>query len=257
MKTLVVVALLTAAATARADETPAPPDVDDGEALTKWVATQAKAAKAGQAAIVRMPLMHHGEWGANFPTYYIGASSMSGSCPCIDPTWAPGAEEESTLEKDGRDTGAEYVVEGRFTGTTKKERGETRDDVHTLYGFHVLRWRKLRSDDDSETKLRVVLDAKQAAEKVAVLADDKPWLVVVDSFALFDKGSDKKAAALLARVQAAGQAGAEVLDSRQAPLLFCCYRVVVAARAASRDAALAIAKELKKKKLAAGVRRGW
>jgi hypothetical protein len=92
---------------------------------------------------------------------------------------------------------------------------------------------------------------------VAPLTDDKPWLVVIDSLALFDKGTDVRAEALRKKVEAAGFADAQVIDSRQAPLLFCCYRVVVASRQPTREAALAQVKALKQKKFGASVRRGW
>src|SRR4051812_5160872 len=117
MRKLVVVAALgLAAAAARAEEEPA---AGDGVAVEKWMVARAKAAKAGQRELVRFPLVHHPTWGSSYPTYYVGLSDMSApgdNCPCLAPTWAKGAEEADTLERDGRDRGARMVVEGRFTG---------------------------------------------------------------------------------------------------------------------------------------------
>jgi hypothetical protein len=152
------------------------------------------------------------------------------------------------------------VVEGRFTGdhgSAPASDDPAEKAKFKLWGFEVLRWRPRRPDDPKDEKVRIVLAGKDAAEAVAPLADDRPWLVVADSLALFDKGTDKRALALKDKLVAAGFAQAEVIDSRQAPLLFCCYRVVVAARFATREQALAAVKDVKKKKLDASVRRGW
>jgi hypothetical protein len=110
------------------------------------------------------------------------------------------------------------------------------------------------ADDE---KASIVLAGKDAEVKVPSLGDDKPFLVVVDSLALGDKQNEAKARALRDKLRATGYPDAQVIDSRAAPRLFCCYHVVVAARFSTRDAALAAAKELKKKKYDAGVRQGW
>src|SRR5262249_28372180 len=153
---LLVIATLLGALPAHADEELT---ANDSVAVEKWMIARAQAAKAGQPELVRFPLVHHGTWGSSYPTYYIGTSDVAApgdNCPCVSPTWAKGAEELSTLERDGRDKGAMYVVEGRFTGGhAKGPASDDPDDKRTfkLWGFEVLRWRAFREDDATDEKV--------------------------------------------------------------------------------------------------------
>lgn len=260
-------ALVAAIALALVAAAPPPPaaeaDVHKPDAVVKWAAERARNAAAGKPEIVRFPLAHHGTWGSGFPTYYVAGDLGSGPepCPCIAPQWAAGAEEPNTLDETGRDAGRMAVVEGRFTGKSAqvKEYEDSPDSaVHTVWDFEVLRWRPFRDGGADEGKARVVATSAQASEGVAALADERPWLATVDSFPALQKGGDDKARKLLDKVAKTGFAKAEVIDSRAARLLFCCYKVVVAGRFATQDEATALMKELKKKGFAnAGVRRGW
>ncbi|MGC4123153.1 MAG: SPOR domain-containing protein [Myxococcales bacterium] len=237
-------------------------EVSKPDGVVKWVAERAASAAAGKPEIVRFPLAHRGTWGSGFPTYFIADNAGSGPepCPCLAPKWAPGAEEPNTLDETGRDAGRMAVVEGRFTGkSTKVKEHEDEPDsaTHTLWEFEVLRWRPFREGGADETKARVVASSTQAAE-VTALSDERPWLATVDSFPALEKSGQEKARQLLEKAVKAGFSKAEVLDSRGARLLFCCYKVVVAGRFATQDEATALMKELKQKGFAnAGVRRGW
>ena len=239
-------------------------DVDSGDpkAVQKWMAERAKQASAGPAEIVRFPLAHHGTWGSSYPTFYIGTQLESAPGDvCLAPKWARGAEEPDTLDATGRDNGRLAVVEGRFVGTSHKVKQSDDPDekeTYTVWDFEVLRWRPFHDGAVDDTKVKLIATPAQLAEGPVALDDDRPWLATLDSFPVFEKGSEVKASALVDKAKKAGSAKAEVLDSRSMRLLFCCYRVAIAGRFATQDEATAAMKDLKKKGFAnAGVRRGW
>lgn len=240
-------------------------DLDSGnaKAVEKWISERAKQASAGQAEIVRFPLAHHGSWGSSYPTYYVGTQleSAPGDALCLSPKWAKGAEEPDTLDATGRDNGRLAVVEGRFVGTSHRQKQSDDPDekaTYTVWDFEVLRWRPFHDGAADDAKVKLIATLAQLADAPVAPDDDHPWLATLDSFPVFEKGSEVKASALAEKAKKAGSEKAEVLDSRSMRLLFCCYRVAVAGRFATQDEATAAMKELKKKGFAnAGVRRGW
>lgn len=227
-------------------------DVSDEKALAKWLDERVKLAKAGTPELVRFPMVHHDDWGVDYPTYFVSVIQESGpnSCPCLNVKFEKGAEEPDTRDpKTLRDNGRVAIVEGKFTGETTKQ-GE-----YTLRGFTVLRHRPYRGEGDS-TEAKVIATAAQLGEGPKEPLGGAPWLATVDSFDVFDKASEKKAQALLEKVKKAEFGSAEIIDSRGAPLLFCCYEVVIAGKFETQDEATAVMKQLKKKGFsAAGVRR--
>ncbi len=230
-------------------------DAQDQAGSKAWVKERLSNVKAGKRELVRIPFAHHGEWGCNCPGEYIGTQTDSeGGIAWLNPEFEPKVQETRSEKRDEEEGGYMRVAEGYFTGKRTKEKGEEEGQTYTLEGFHVLRWRPLRGDKDA--RLTVVSAGPEWTEKVQTFTDDRPWLVVVDSLALLDKKTEARATALRDKLVAAGAKDAEVIDSRRAPMLFCCYRVVVSGRYATREAALAAADELKKKKISAGVRRG-
>ena len=93
---------------------------------------------------------------------------------------------------------------------------------------------------------------------MAPLSDERRWLVVVRSIPAHGKRARARSERLLVNLKKAGFSAAEVIDSRQAPRLFCCYIVVLASRHKDREAAMAQAKAVKKRGYRGiTVRRGW
>jgi hypothetical protein len=236
-------------------------DANDGAATNAWIKERISAAAAGKRELVRFPFTHHGEWGCMCPNDYMGTQDMSyPGTPYVKLLVSPGMDDPRSEKERAKDAGYTVIVEGMFTGRVLHEENEVAEgetEKYLRYEFQGLRWRPAHQDSPGDEKASIVLAGKDAEIKIPPLTDGKPFLVVVDSLALADKQNEAKALALRDKLRAAGYAGAEVIDSRAAPRLFCCYHVVVAGRYATRDAALAVAKELKKKKYDAGVRQGW
>ena len=251
---LCVATLLLCTATARAQPGP---EVSDEKAVDAWVQTRVRNARAGTREIVRIPIVRRSTgWGCQCPWHYLGSSIGSyGGKSWLAPEAAPGV----TLPE--KSLGWVQIAEGTFTGATTKEDyskdcGGCKDWIYTLYKFRVERTRPAPKETTG-LRVHLLLAGKAASEKVATLADGKPWLVVVASVARGDKNAAAQAAALRDRLVKAGFAGAAVIDSRSAPLLSCCYHVVVAGRCATQAEAATLAKEVKKKKHQASVKRGF
>jgi hypothetical protein len=247
--------LLAVAATARAQ---AGPDVSDEAAVDAWVQARVKAAKKGEREIVRVPIVQRSQgWGCRCPDNFPGSSPNSyGGKSWLTLTTGPGV----TLPAPTRN-GWVQVAEGYFTGTTDKEDyskecNGCKEWIYTLYKLHVERARPAPKEADG-LKVHVLLTGKEASEKVAPLADGKPWLVIVASVARDAKTAAAQAEAQRAKLVKAGFAGAAVIDSRAVSQLACCYHVVVAGRFATQAEATALAKDVKKKKFAASVKKGF
>ncbi|MBI5481490.1 MAG: SPOR domain-containing protein [Deltaproteobacteria bacterium] len=233
------------------------PEAWDEKAVDAWVQARVRNAKAGTREIVRIPIVRRSTgWGCMCPWHYLGNNVGSyGGKSWLALTTAPGVS-----LSDRRD-GWVQIAEGTFTGATatedySKHCDGCKDWIYTLYQFHVERARPAPKESES-LRVHVLLAGKEASEKVAPLADGKPWLVMVSSVARGDKNSAAQAAAQRDKLVKAGFAGAAVIDSRSAPLLSCCYHVVVAGRFATQAEATALAKDVKKKKLPASVKKGF
>lgn len=230
------------------------PPSSDAAQLKPWVAARVAAAKRSEREIVKVPLARHGEWGCDCPNWYIGTSLTSNSggewlAPILPKTFDQGSPA----------VGRVWVVDGYFTGKSKSERGSP-GKANDQWEFVVLRGRpgtEAGEGGDPDGQVAVVLGGAEAKREVPPLNDDRPWLVVIASVPLLERGSERQSAKLRDALAAAGFSEAEVIDSRQAPMLFCCYRVILAGRFATSKAANAAVEQAKKKGFSAYPRRGW
>lgn len=233
-------------------------DVDDASARVAWVR-----AREATGDLVRMPLVHKGPgWGCICPEHYVGTSPISGGdqTTWIAPVFGPTAPELPA--------GSVVTVEGYFTGKTSSFTPNADEEFEkaTLHEFKVLRHRPVARDPNGEgdgvlaedARLRTVLAAKDAHRESEAPADGKVFLLVAQSVPMTD-GPQAAATAERRRAELVtkGFGGAEVIDSRIAPGLFCCHLVVLASRHATASEAEAAAKDAKKKGVSLIVRRGW
>jgi hypothetical protein len=86
-------------------------------------------------------------------------------------------------------------------------------------------------------------------DSIKKIKDDKPWVVLVESFPLYLGNGDKLAQQLKDKLTAAGFADAQIHHSAAFAKLACCYSVVIAGRFKTRAEAAALVKQLKAKKL--------
>jgi hypothetical protein len=228
------------------------PDGYDGDAVGHWLEMRSKNAAAGDREIIRVPLVARSAgWGCTCPSNFVGLSpdSHGGGETWVSATFAKGAEIAYRSE------GSVVVAEGYLTGKTTTETGDA-GTKYKLWGFEVLRTRPLKKGDKDEA-VYLVLSGPEAKKDVPPLADGRNWLVISASIALADKDGAKKAEEARAKLVAAGFPLAEIIDSRAAPLLFCCYQVVIAGRFATEKDATALAKDAKALKVAVYVKKGW
>ena len=223
------------------------------------VKARIKAARQGQPELVRIPVVYRSMgWGCECPDNFIGTSTGTKEGPWIKivgPVGLPYRYEQRL--------GTSAVAEGVFTGkqVTEDLRGGPdgpKDYIYKLWEFKPRLMRRLRDGRDADARLHVLLDGAQNARKVAPLTGDKKWLVIINSLPLADKRSARRAETIKQKLIAKGFAGAEVFDSRAASKLFCCYRVVVAGRFASKKEARAAAKLARRARFrGVYVKQGW
>lgn len=233
------------------------PAVDDVPALNTWIAARAAAARKGAPDLVRIPIAFRSQgWGCKCPDAYLGTDTNSHS----GGGWLKvGAAKGLTLPSVGRQ-GLVVVAEGTFTGKQVKEdlrdgKDGPKEWIYQLWEFEAQRTRSYR---DSDAKVQIVLPGKELKQKLPPLADDRPWIVVVESYPSTDKRSAARAEALRQKLVKEGFATAEVFDSRRAERLFCCYLVVAAGRFKTKAEAMASAKSVRAKKHKdVTVRQGW
>jgi hypothetical protein len=234
------------------------PEVSDEAAVDAWVQARVKAAKKGEREIVRIPIVQRSQgWGCQCPDNFLGTNVGSyGGKSWLALATGPGV----TLPAANR-LGWVQIAEGYFTGATEKldyskDCGGCKDWIYTLYKFQVERARPAPKET-ANLKVQIVLAGKEASEKVAPLADGKPWMVIVSSV-VRDGGKSAVAANLQRdKLVKAGFANAAVIDSRSASQLACCYHVVIADRFKTQAEATALQKDVKKKKFQASVKKGF
>lgn len=250
---LLAVALLPASAAAKV---PGPVDIGDAES---WIKARARTAKKGKPELVRIPVAYRSMgWGCRCPDNYIGTGTDAAEGPWIKLVGSAGPPYDYSER-----LGTVVVAEGYFTGRRVEE--DLRDGpdspkewLYKLWEFKVVRMRRFRDARAADAKLHVLLDGASAARKVAPLGDDKRWLVIVDSVRLTDKRSARRAARVKKRLIAKGFSSAQVFDSRAAWRLFCCYRVVVAGRYATKKQARAVARRARARRFrGVYVKQGW
>lgn len=249
-------------------EAPIPIDGD----LRAWVRKRWQNAKAGKREMVRIPVTHR--WGgSSTPAVFLGAWDnvlMGGDGLSIE--WGPGTIK--LTPSDYLHAPQNLVVEGWFTGEAVIQKQDLTYDplVGDTFTFHATRSRVAakvphpvpRSPNsllgalevDAE-RVEVLLPPPESLREVSLLQDGLPWFAVVASLPLLDTDVDAHAAKTRADLVAMGFERAEIIDSRQATGLFCCYRVVLGGRFASEGEAQAAVAKAKKAFPMAYVRKGF
>lgn len=242
-------------------------DPELGAEVQKWIEARVANAKKGQRELVRVPLTRRSDgWGCSCPDYYIGIDPTTHDDDAktwVEPVLSQSAElPEPDAPRKSEEEFPGYVVtiEGYFTGKIKRldlrGRGGPKEWLYKLWDLQVLRVRR-ESSTRAERSLKIVLSGAEAQREVPPLRDDRPWLVIGGDAPLFDDRSQQQADELKKKLQAAGFAKTEVLDSRQAPNLFCCHRIVLVDRFKTRAEAQAAAADARLKPFAPYVRRGF
>jgi hypothetical protein len=230
--------------------------VDDP--FSKWVDARAAQARAGKREIVRLPV-GIATGGATVPDTFIGAwmgGAIMGGDIGLSPEWEAGVPKPAGMQT--------WIVEGWFTGTRTTEGlgGGGGGPTWPIYGFHGMRSRTASSDPDGNPeadarRVQVLLAGDEATRELPALHDDRRWLAVAATLPLTEADVDAHAERARARLVADGLESAEIIDSRQAAGLSCCFRVIVAGRyAAEKDAAVTVGKA-KHAFAGAYVRKGW
>jgi hypothetical protein len=255
LRLALIVSLLCVPAAGPAFSKPAKPV--DFDQLQPWHAARIAEAGQGTRAIVRIPLVHRSiGWGCVCPNWYVGeGTDTNGAGAWIKPSFSKAA---AGLPGKVGDDGIQVVAEGYYTGKTEtsawKSDGVVRD-TYKMAGFHVLRWRMQREGEDPV--MAVLLGGAKAQEAVQPLTDDRPWLVIAHSLQLSSPGCTKGAELRRKRLVEKGFKDAEVIDSRAAPLLACCFKSVLLGRFKTRAEARALSTSAKAKTVKTYVRRGW
>ncbi len=231
-------------------------DDKKGMSVKDWIAARVKRAKQGAPELVRIPVAHQcAGWGCECPTHYIGTDASSEGAAWLELTTGPHARIPADPGRDG----FVRVADGVFTGKTSKEKWEADGEVHAtykLYGFHVLRSRPYKEGKDDA--LRLLLGGEENRRAVPALGDDRPWLAIAASIPYGTPKSSEKVQRLIDRLKEKGFGEAAYLDSRSAPLLFCCFHIVTAGRFRTSKEAQTAQKQLKSAGFKdAYFRRGW
>jgi hypothetical protein len=111
--------------------------------------------------------------------------------------------------------------------------------------------------EDDAQRVQVLLSAPESLRELPSLTDDRRWLAIVATHPLVEVDVDAHADKTRADLVARGFDTAEVIDTRQAAAMFCCFRVVVAGRFATESAAQAAVTKAKPSYPAAYVRKGF
>jgi hypothetical protein len=247
----------------------------DGD-WTKWIRARVANAKAGQREIVRGPVARkleppcggsQHERGRD-PDVLLSSWSTSDSAATsgggvLAAQWGPGTAPPHVV--DAFDVPEVEVVEGWFTGDT------TRQNACEAFGFHVMRSRRATATvpnppvadfnppvyEDDAQRVQVLLSAPESLRELPLLTDDRRWLAIVATLPLVEADVDAHAENTRAELASYGFDTAEIVDTRQAAAMFCCYRVVVAGRFATQGAAQATVTKAKRFYPAAYVRKGF
>jgi hypothetical protein len=225
--------------------------------LAQWVKQRARRSKQGKPELVRIPITQRSMgWGCVCPEMFVGASPDVGTGPWLAVTWAEGASPPPA----GR-LGWVVLAEGYFTGEVEIEDHRAECDgceewLYKLQGFHALRFRQLRRDETEEGPSAQLILPDIAMLGTAQPRDERPWLVIAASIPKSQE-SARRARAVVEKLRAGGFASAAVLDSRLAPLLFCCFDLAVANRFATHEQAQAAMAKLRQKGFKPYARQGW
>ncbi len=230
-----------------------------------WIDARVAEAKKKTPALVRVPLIHRGEWGCDCPEYYLGVMSTTNPTNrWITPVFEKTAPEPPLEVRKSAGTvqvpGSVYVAEGFFTGESSERKLHKEGDAYKLAELRVLRLRPAqRASDAKPVVVRPTLPpiAGIAGGAPASPPDGKSFFAITESFDTANATGREDADRLAADLRARGFAGAEVIDSTTVPGLFCCYWAVTLGRYATEAEAARAASEAAAKKVVAAVRRGY
>ncbi|MFO0667630.1 MAG: hypothetical protein U0174_27000 [Polyangiaceae bacterium] len=216
-----------ASSTASDDAAPAATavaDVGDDPKLS-FLDNRMQRAKAGTRELVSLRVWHCGP-----------------SCTCPPPCIQSVSEEVSMKWIDLLDEAGKPVavpdwtnvdVVGRFTGRTRKAKGPSPEE-HILPEFRIVGVpavvNKAMAPETEGAHAKVVLRGPLAEKTVPKVHDANPYVVVVGTFPLSNADHEEAATKLLKRVQDAGFADAQRVDSRAFSNLACCFDLVIAGR---------------------------
>jgi hypothetical protein len=128
-------------------------------------------------------------------------------------------------------------VEGYFVGEKKVVDDDyeivSGSDWHAEWPFHIFNHRvckKTKKSDRNVPQYEIVLTGPDAAREIQPIEGSRKLMLVAGSFAIADQSAKAEAEKLKAELLAHGFPQAEVIDSRQAAKLTCCFYVVVVGR---------------------------
>lgn len=234
-----------------------------------WLDARVAEAKKKTPALVRVPLIHRGEWGCDCPEYYLGVMSTANPTNrWITPVFERTAPEPPLEVRKGTGPaagtvqlpGSVYIAEGFFTGETSERKLHPEGEPYKLSTFRVLRMRPARSTADAKPVIvRKTLPpiAGIASDAPATPPDGKSYFTIVESFETTSPDGREKAESLAADLRARGFASAEAFDATTVPGLFCCYWAVTLGRYGTETEASRAAASAGEKKVVAAVRRGY
>jgi hypothetical protein len=234
------------------------PSADSSYDLVPWISQRAQIAKSGAPELVRVPIAFRPPGSTDAPQSFVGttpARHNGGN------TWVEILADPGLKLPEVPASGKVVVAEGYFTGKSLTPKALKKRNLPAWLGqiweFRLLRYRDF-SPSAEDRSVQVVLDGAAFKKKVPPLGDDRPWIVVVESVPQQEGSARQLADEKLGAMRAAGFTAAEVLDSRQAPLIFCCTYLVAAGRYSSQREAINVARAVRSRDLGnAVVRQGW
>jgi hypothetical protein len=232
--------------------------MDDG-----WIDKHLAAARKGPHEILRVRYSVGMFWGCTCPMNYLCMSSVeplatvfsSNARFATTDLWRGRVPDPMRPAETGGQVG---IVEG-WLEPNRLEEWYGEGGEHKLWkqlAFNVWHARAATSDSEGE-EATVVATLDDDELFVPRLHDERPWLVIVATLPYSQPHVDDDAKAVQGRAVAAGFADAEVIDTRQTDELFCCSRVVLAGRFATKKEADGVLGRAKRGGLSAYVKKGW
>lgn len=220
-------------------------------AVQAWLLRMARDARRDVKSVVRMFISQCIGWGSDVPSDWVATGCFDaaatfiwpvGETALVDRCNACGKIGDYEKAHECIDARCNLVVEGTFTGATHQSEGQKQlgGGGPVAHVFHI---QKARLGKYTDPSLRLPGGAGPA-DGPAITSGPR-WGVMWASAFATQKDAPTVAEKLAARMRAAGFAGAEVLDSRRIPGLWCCSEAVLAGRFEGRDEARALASRLK------------
>ncbi|MBK8262874.1 MAG: SPOR domain-containing protein [Nannocystis sp.] len=212
-----------------------------------WLVRMAERAAREPPSTIRMPLYPNVGWGCEVPSIWVATGNFDPDVTFILPVG------DTTLLRDCEacfedfdrrdaciDRRCNLQVQGYFTGTIT----EPTEHCESIgYEFHVER---ATANGPSPSLFFLALPGGAAPPEGPPIAEGPRWGVLFSSDFRHQAKARERADALKARLVEKGHAGAQVLDSRRIPALWCCSFAVLVERFADERAAKALARVLKR-----------